>query len=94
MINNSHVETLKSRLKIFHDYEDSHLESLLNQSYEDIKTRCGTFDMDTSHAGSELVYERVRYAYNDSLEFFNANFISNITYFALQNWSDDDEVQS
>lgn len=40
MITQNHVEEMKRRLKIFHTFEDAHLKSLLEQSYEDIKHRC------------------------------------------------------
>lgn len=46
--------------------------------------------MNESLRGAELVYERTRYAYNDLLEFFHENFISQITSFALENMEDED----
>ncbi|MGW7930601.1 phage gp6-like head-tail connector protein [Staphylococcus xylosus] len=88
MISKRHVEIMKNRLKIFHSFEDDHIKSLLEDSYSDIKNRCENFSMDNSKKGAELVYERTRYAYNDSLEFFHANFIALITDFALENTGD------
>ncbi|MBA8761719.1 phage gp6-like head-tail connector protein [Staphylococcus coagulans] len=85
MITQNYVEEMKRRLKIFHTFEDKHIQSLLEQSYEDIKHRCQEFDMEKNKRGSELVYERTRYAYNDSLEFFHDNFLGQITSFALEN---------
>lgn len=90
MIANEHVEEMKKRLKIFHTAENEHIESLLKQSYEDISYRCQSFVMNESLRGAELVYERTRYAYNDLLEFFHENFISQITSFALENMEDED----
>lgn len=81
---------MKKRLKIFHAAENEHIESLLKQSYEDISYRCQSFVMNESLRGAELVYERTRYAYNDLLEFFHENFISQITSFALENMEDED----
>lgn len=85
MIATDHVAEMKRRLKIFHTFEDDHIESLLTQSYADIQYRCGVFEMDDSDRGAELVYERTRYAYNDALEFFNDNFLTNVTSFAIEN---------
>ncbi|MDK7928849.1 phage gp6-like head-tail connector protein [Staphylococcus hominis] len=93
MITQNHVEEMKRRLKIFHTFEDAHLKSLLEQSYEDIKHRCQEFDMDKDIRGAELVYERTRYAYNDSLEFFHDNFLGQITSFALENMKEVDYEQ-
>lgn len=91
MITESHVEQMKRRLKIFHDAEDDHIQNLLEQSYEDLSRRCNFHDMDDSLA-KELVFERTRYAYNDSLEFFNKNFLSQIMTLSLLNMDviDDD----
>ena len=93
MITQNHVEEMKRRLKIFHTFEDGHIQSLLEQSYEDIKYRCQDFDMEKNKRGSELVYERTRYAYNDSLEFFYVNFLGQITSFALENMKEVDYEQ-
>lgn len=93
MITQNHVKEMKRRLKIFHTFEDEHIRSLLEQSYEDIKYRCQEFDMNENNRGAELVYERTRYAYNDSLEFFHDNFLSQITSFALENMKEVDYEQ-
>lgn len=93
MITQNHVKEMKRRLKIFHTFEDEHIQSLLEQSYEDIKYRCQEFDMNENNRGTELVYERTRYAYNDSLEFFHDNFLSQITSFALENMKEVDYEQ-
>lgn len=90
MITEAHVNEMKRRLKIFHEAENNHIKSLLEHSYDDIKYRCQSFDMDENKRGAELVYERTRYAYNDSLEFFNENFLSNMTSFALENMKEVD----
>ncbi|OFQ11062.1 hypothetical protein HMPREF2953_03705 [Staphylococcus sp. HMSC072E01] len=93
MITQNHVKEMKRRLKIFHKFEDEHIQSLLEQSYEDIKYRCQEFDMNENNRGAELVYERTRYAYNDSLEFFHDNFLGQITSFALENMREVDYEQ-
>ena len=93
MITQNHVKEMKRRLKIFHTFEDEHIQLLLEQSYEDIKYRCQEFDMNENNRGAELVYERTRYAYNDSLEFFHDNFLGQITSFALENMREVDYEQ-
>lgn len=90
MITNDHVNIAKQRLKIFHTFEDEHIKQLLNESYEDIKSRCQEFDMDDNYQGATLVYERTRYAYNDALEYFHDNFLGPITSFALDNMEEVD----
>ena len=91
MVTSSHLDELKGRLKIFHTFEDNHLQRLLEQSYEDIKNKCGDFDM-SNDKGAELVYERTRYAYNDSIEYFDMNFESMIISFAFSNLGSDKGV--
>ena len=93
MITQNHVKEMKRRLKIFHTFEDEHIQLLLEQSYEDIKYRCQEFDMNENNRGAELVYERTRYAYNDSLEFFHDNLLGQITSFALENMKEVDYEQ-
>ncbi|MGZ2417747.1 guanylate kinase [Staphylococcus caledonicus] len=93
MITQNHVKEMKRRLKIFHTFEDEHIQLLLEQSYEDIKYLCQEFDMNENNRGAELVYERTRYAYNDSLEFFHDNFLGQITSFALENMKEVDYEQ-
>ena len=55
------------------------MSSLLNS--------CGKFniygDTDTDKRAKELVFERTRYAYNDALEYFETNFLSQITGLSL-----------
>lgn len=85
MITQEIVENAKRRLKIFHTVEDEHIKNLLMQSYADIQSKCGSFDMETDEQGSELVYERTRYAYNDAVEYFDENFQSMIVNYSLLN---------
>ena len=94
MITSKEVELIKNRLKIFHTYEDVHLKQLLEQAYASIVIQCGYFDIQESEQGAELVFERVRYAYNDALEYFDENFETMITQFSLENKVYNDEVQA
>lgn len=84
MITSDHVEEFKNRNRIFYDIEDDRIESDLKMSYEDIKSKCGDFDMNNA-IGRELVYERTRYVFNDKLEEFHNNFLSNIVQFQIEN---------
>lgn len=81
------LQEFKDRLHISHKSEDSHLKRLLSYSFADISEKCGSFPLDTDNQGKELVLERSRYAYNDALEYFNENYLSQINSFALGNLS-------
>lgn len=71
------LEEFKERMKISHSSEDENLKRLLSSSLIALNQSCGTFGFDNLQ-GKELVFERARYAYNDSLEFFAANFLTEI----------------
>ena len=90
MITQTQVNEMKRRLKIFHTFEDEHIKSLLEQSFEDIQFRCQEFVIGENIRGTELVYERTRYAYNDALEYFHENFLPQITSFSLENMEEVD----
>lgn len=72
------LAAFKTRMKIFHSAEDAALTAMLTASVDDIKIKCGEFDIDTNNRARELVFERTRYAYNDKLEEFDDNFLSQI----------------
>lgn len=76
------LEEFKERMKISHSAEDDNLERLLSSSLIALNQSCGTFGYDNPQ-GKELVFERARYAYNDSLEFFANNFLTEITNLAI-----------
>ena len=71
------LEEFKNRMHIFHDSEDDNLKRMLKASQSAITRMTGVSDMDNEEY-KELILERSRYAYNDSLEFFEENFISQI----------------
>jgi hypothetical protein len=85
------LQEFKNRLHISHNSEDSHLKRLLSFSYADITDKCGPFSLETPNAGKELMLERSRYAYNDALEYFIPNFLTQINSFALSNLPDEEE---
>lgn len=72
------VEEFKKRMHISHGFEDENLERTLSASVAALIARCGDFDIQENEVAKELVFERARYAYNDSLEFFDTNFLSDI----------------
>ena len=71
------LNEFKGRMKIMHSGEDDNLKGLLSSSCVALNKACGVFDFN-SEQGKELVFERARYAYNDSLEFFADNFLTEI----------------
>ncbi|UXR51018.1 hypothetical protein [Staphylococcus simulans] len=85
MIQDAHVEEFKARNRIFYNMEDERIKKDLELSLDDIQEKCGSFDIDTSNIGKELVYERTRYVFNDKLEEFHNNFLSNIVQFQIMN---------
>ena len=76
------LEEFIIRMKLGND-EDANLTRILRSSVEDLLDKCGIYDIHTSERFKELVFERSRYAYNDALEYFNDNFLSQITTLAL-----------
>lgn len=81
------LEEFKERMHITHGSEDNNLKRLLSFSIAAIKDSCGDFDiygeMELDQRAKELVFERARYAYNDALEFFDDNFLSQINSLGL-----------
>lgn len=71
------LQQFKDRMHLG-DYEDDNLIRILSASHAELYRVCGSYDINTDEAFKELVFERSRYAYNDALEYFNANFISQI----------------
>lgn len=69
-------------MHISHNGEDSNLEKLLSFSIAYVKSKCGEFDLsgktNLDTRAIELVLERTRYAYNDAVEYFEDNFLSDI----------------
>ncbi|SEH78384.1 hypothetical protein SAMN05192559_10495 [Halobacillus karajensis] len=76
------LEEFKRRMHISHN-EDENLKHHLSFSYKAIQRKCGPFDILAEEQGKELVFERARYAYNDALEYFDDNFLSELNSFGL-----------
>lgn len=83
MISEEFLKRFKDRMIISHESEDDRLKDLLSSSYVYVSSRCGEFSLegnkDTDIRGQELVLERSRYAFNDAVEYFENNFLSDIT---------------
>ena len=68
------ISQYKARFRIFHSSEDEDIGEQLESSFKIIKTLIGKFDPNDFLEGAELVFERVRYVRNESIEFFYDNF--------------------
>lgn len=77
------IEAFKERMHISHDAEDANLERHLRNAEAAILRMVGPVDIETNFEAQELVFERARYAYNDSLEYFENNFVGEITALGL-----------
>jgi len=78
-------------MKITHDIEDDNLKRLLSFSISYMESKIGEFDIDGNLQARELVIERTRYLYNDSVEFFEDNFLSEITHLSFMLAGDSDD---
>ncbi|MGD6873014.1 phage gp6-like head-tail connector protein [Sutcliffiella horikoshii] len=77
------LQEFKERMHISHD-EDNNLKRLLSFSMAYVKSKVKNIDIETNLQAKELVIERTRYAYNDTLEYFENNFISQINSLILE----------
>ncbi len=73
----------KDRMHIFHDSENDNIIRILQASEQAIKRDCGDYEPDNQVA-IELVLERARYVYNDSIEFFADNFREQLMSLSLE----------
>ncbi|MEK4565193.1 phage head-tail connector protein [Alkalihalobacillus sp. FSL R5-0424] len=83
------LSSFKNRMHISHSSEDAYLRDILRASFEDIVSKCGQFNLESNYRGRELVMERSRYVYNDAVEYFNDNFLSQIHSFGINNLPDE-----
>ncbi|OCA84567.1 hypothetical protein A8F94_17490 [Bacillus sp. FJAT-27225] len=65
------------------DHEDDNLKRILSASHKRLLKDCGAYDIEKDEDFKELVFERARYAYNDALEFFSQNFLTEINSLAI-----------
>lgn len=83
------LNDFKRRMKIFHKSEDQELSRSLTASQARIKQITGSEDLKDPLI-AELILERSRYAYNDQLEFFEQNFLSDLLAVSLQHYEPSD----
>ncbi|ASN72257.1 hypothetical protein 3F8_12 [uncultured Caudovirales phage] len=71
------LQEFKDRMRLGDD-EDDNLKRILSTSNKALLRVCGDYDIDNDEEFKELVFERSRYVYNDALEYFDKNFLSQI----------------
>lgn len=89
MITDELLEQFKERMHIFHDGEDDNLKQLLSFSVSFVESKIGEFDIEDNEKAKELVFERTRYTYNDAVEYFEDNFLSEIVSLSLESVGDE-----
>ncbi|KMY49567.1 hypothetical protein [Peribacillus loiseleuriae] len=76
------------------DDEDENLIRILSASNVELKRICGNYDLNTDEVFKELVFERSRYVYNDAIEFFNDNFLSQINSLGITKALEEDDFNA
>jgi hypothetical protein len=66
------------------DDEDEDLRRILSASNKALIKACGDYDINNEETFKELVFERSRYVYNDALEYFNVNFLSQVNSLGIE----------
>ncbi|UYX52328.1 hypothetical protein M3Y14_28460 [Bacillus thuringiensis] len=77
VISNEILQQFKERMHLGDD-EDDNLKRILSTSNKALLRVCGDYDLNNNEEFKELVFERSRYVYNDALEYFDKNFLSQI----------------
>ncbi|HDV8362685.1 TPA: hypothetical protein RKT18_005551 [Bacillus cereus] len=77
VIPNEILQQFKDRMHLG-DEEDDNLKRILSTSNKALLRICGNYDLNKDEEFKELVFERSRYVYNDALEYFDKNFLSQI----------------
>lgn len=93
MENHELLESFKERMRIFHDVDDNNINTILNGSQEALESLLG-FDLMGIESGKELIIERSRYVYNDSLELFYDSFRNEISRLAIYGLEKEYESQN
>lgn len=71
------LSEFKERMRLGDD-EDTNLTSILQSGIEYLTDKCGNYDIHTSERFKRLLFNYGRYEYNDALEYFEDNFLSEI----------------
>ncbi|PDZ49182.1 hypothetical protein CON07_23420 [Bacillus sp. AFS094611] len=82
VISNEILQQFKDRMRLGDD-EDDNLRRILFASNQALIKDCGTYDINEDETFKELVFERSRYVYNDALEYFTQNFLTEINSFGI-----------
>lgn len=94
MVTENLLKEFKGRMHIFHEGEDDNLKLLLSLSIAFVEEKCGKFNINGNEnidkRATELVFERTRYTYNDALEYFEDNFLSEIISLSIEMVGDED----
>ncbi|PDZ78442.1 hypothetical protein [Bacillus cereus] len=77
VISNEILQQFKDRMHLGGE-EDDNLKRILSTSNKALFRVCGNYDLNKDEEFKELVFERSRYVYNDALEYFDKNFLSQI----------------
>ncbi|MGG0258473.1 hypothetical protein ABEY48_14725 [Bacillus mycoides] len=83
VISNEILQQFKDRMRLGDD-EDDNLRRILFASNKALIKDCGSYDINKDETFKELVFERSRYVYNDALEYFSENFLTEIKSFGIQ----------
>ncbi|KAB2441378.1 hypothetical protein [Bacillus luti] len=82
IISNEILQQFKDRMRLGDD-EDDNLRRILFASNKALIKDCGAYDINEDETFKELVFERSRYVYNDALEYFSENFLTEINNFGI-----------
>ncbi|MFI2801518.1 hypothetical protein ACH2G3_27225 [Bacillus cereus] len=82
VISNEILQQFKDRMHLGDD-EDDNLKRILFASTKALIKDCGAYDINEDETFKELVFERSRYVYNDALEYFSKNFLTEINSFGI-----------
>ncbi|OOZ86436.1 hypothetical protein [Bacillus cereus] len=77
VILNGILQEFKDRMHLGDD-EDDNLKRILSTSNKALLRICGNYNLNNDEEFKGLVFERSRYVYNDALEYFDKNFLSQI----------------
>ncbi|MDC2863862.1 hypothetical protein [Bacillus sp. BP-3] len=83
VISNEILQQFKDRMRLGDD-EDDNLKRILSTSNKALIKVCGEYDLNDDEVFKELVFERSRYVYNDALEYFDKNFLSQINSLSIE----------
>lgn len=83
VISNEILQQFKDRMRLGDD-EDDNLRRILFTSNKDLIRVCGDYVLNDDEVFKELVFERSRYVYNDALEYFDKNFLSQINSLSIE----------